>query len=58
MTSESIEHPDEIEAPPGVVEAIELYEAAALHYSRAAAYTIPVSRVSSTSAGLAASFHQ
>ena len=58
MSPEAPEHPDEFEAPPGVIEAIELYEAAALHYVRAASYTVPVSRVSSTSAGLAASFNQ
>lgn len=55
MTLEALEHPEELKAPPGVIEAIELYEAAAIHYAKAASYTIPVSRVSSTSAGLAAS---
>ncbi len=43
-------------APPGVAEAIELYEAAMLHYAAAAAYTIPVRKTSSTSAERAASF--
>ena len=38
------------------MEAIELYEAAARHYTKAASYTVPVSRTSSTSADLAASF--
>lgn len=57
MAPEAPERPDEFEAPPGVIEAIELYEAAAIHYAKAASYTIPVSRVSSTSAGLAASLH-
>ena len=42
-------------APPGVVEAIELYEAAMLHYTAAAAYTVPVRKTSSTSAARAAS---
>ena len=41
---------------PGVVEAIELYEAAMRHYALAAAYTDHVSRVSTTSAALAAEF--
>lgn len=41
---------------PGVVEAIELYEAAMRHYAPAAAYTERVSRISSTSAALAADF--
>ena len=58
MIPETSEHPDEFEAPPGVIEAIELYEAAARHYVKAASYTQPVSRVSSTSVGLAASFPQ
>lgn len=44
--------------PPGTAEAIELYEAAARHYTKAAYYTVPVSRISSTSASLAASFPQ
>ena len=57
MTPEAPERPDEFEAPPGVIEAIELHEAAAVHYAKAASYTIPVSRVSSTSAGLAASLN-
>lgn len=43
-------------APPGVAEAIELYEAAMLHYAAAAAYTVPVRKTSSTSAARAASF--
>ena len=41
---------------PGVVEAIELYEAAMRHYAPAAAYTERASRISSTSAALAADF--
>ena len=43
-------------APPGVVEAIELYEAAMRHYAVAAAYTVPVHKTTSTSAARAASF--
>ena len=42
--------------PPGVAEAIELYEAAMRHYAPAAARTSHVSRVSSTSTALAADF--
>ena len=46
-----------LDAPlPGVAEAIELYEAAMRHYVPAAAYTERVSRISSTSAALAADF--
>lgn len=47
---------DQIEAPPGVIEAIELYEAVIPHYVAAAARLDPVSRISSTSAALAANF--
>lgn len=43
-------------APPGVVEAMELYEAAMRHYAVAAAYTVPVHKTTSTSAARAASF--
>ena len=56
MDSTPLENIEEIDAPPGVMTAIDLYEAAARHYARAASYTVPVSRTSSTSAGLAASF--
>ena len=55
MIPESAEQPDMPDVPCGVMEAIELYEAAARHYTKAASYTVPVSRVSSTSASLAAS---
>lgn len=41
---------------PGVVDAIELYEAAMRHYAPAAARAGHVFRVSSTSAALAAEF--
>lgn len=47
---------NQIEAPPGVIEAIELYEAVMPHYVAAAAQLAPVSRISSTSAALAANF--
>lgn len=47
---------DQIEAPPGVIEAVELYEAVIPHYVAAAARLDPISRISSTSAALAASF--
>lgn len=47
---------DQIEAPPGVIEAIELYEAVIPHYVAAAARLDSISRISSTSAALAASF--
>ena len=40
---------DQIEAPPGVIEAIELYEAVMPHYVSAAARLNPISRISSTS---------
>ena len=43
-------------SPPGVVEAMELYEAAMRHYTAAAAYTIPVHKTTSTSAATAAKF--
>lgn len=48
---------NQIEAPPGVIEAMELYKAAMPHYAAAAARLVPrVSRVASTSAALAANF--
>ena len=42
--------------PPGVVEAIELYEAAMRHYAPAASFTSRVTRISATSTALTAEF--
>ena len=43
---------------PGVVEAIELYEAAMRHYAPAALFTSRVARSSATSAALTAEFSE
>ena len=43
---------------PGVVEAIELYEAAMRHYAPAASFTSRVTRSSATSTALTAEFSE
>jgi hypothetical protein len=47
---------DDFETAPGVVEAIELYEAAMRQYTVASSHATPPARVSSTSSLQAASF--
>lgn len=47
---------DDLHASPGVVEAVELYEAAMRYYSVAVSQTVQPARISSTSSLQAASF--
>lgn len=44
---------EDLDAPAGVAEAIELYEAAVRHYASAALYHEPVARISGSSSTIA-----